>query len=104
MPDSKHGQDIIERHKKKAALAGRPFVRSRKKMLFGNRLGYRTGPNAPGTHGHLLHLTRRKLYPNLLQIGHETAFALVVCMTDVVSDLGLFPTDCAFFRHYILLE
>jgi hypothetical protein len=37
-----------------------------------------------------------------LQIGLETAFGHVVCMTDVAAHHGLFPTYFAYFSHQLV--
>jgi hypothetical protein len=40
----------------------------------------------------------------LLQVRQPTAFRLVVCVTHVVPDDGLFSTDTAYHRHKNILQ
>lgn len=59
-------------------------------------LGNSTGAYAAGAYRNLFNFAGRKLGPDLLEVGHKTTIALVMGVTDIVSDLGLFPANGAF--------
>ena len=68
-------------------------------QLIDGRLDNSTTSQTPGTYADFFYPALSVLRPDLLEIGQEPSFVLIVGMADIVAYLGFFPAYLTLLAH-----